>query len=146
MMQESIDPNWIGTGSEEDEIYKENILDHYKNPRNFGRIESCQLKHREFNPVCGDDITLFVKFEGNLVKEVKFCGNGCAISIAAASMLSEKIKGMDLNKLSSITEEDILEMIGIKLGVVRIKCGILCLKTLFNGIKKIEAGNEQTKN
>lgn len=142
MIQENMDPNWIGTKNEEEEIYKENILDHYKNPRNFGRIESCQLKHREFNPVCGDDITLFVKFENNQVKDVKFYGNGCAISVAAASMLSEKIKGMKLDQLKSITKEHVLEMIGIELGVVRIKCGLLCLKTLFNGIKKIEVGNE----
>ena len=135
-MRENLDPSWIG--GEEAEIYRENILDHYKNPRNFGVLTKYTFKNRGINPLCGDNIELFVLLENNRVKDVKFHGGGCAISTASASMLTSKIKGMSLNELRKISQEDILEMIGINLGIVRMKCGLLCLKTLTNGIEKIK--------
>ena len=86
-----MDPNYLG--SEEDEIYKENILDHYKNPRNFGEIVEAEIKRSELNSICGDMIRLFVKLKDNKIIDVKFKGNGCAISMASTSMLTEKLKG-----------------------------------------------------
>jgi len=137
-MKENIDPNWIGT----DEIYRENILDHYKNPHNLGNLDSYTSKHREFNPVCGDDIEIFINIENSIVKDVKFIGKGCAISIATASMLTDKIKNMSINDIKNLRKEDIFELIGIKLGIVRMKCGLLSLKALVNSISKMEGKNE----
>lgn len=145
-MAENLDPNWLGNGSEEDEIYKENILDHFKNPRNFGKLQEYNLSHKEFNPVCGDQIELFIKLKDNKVEDVKFIGKGCAISMASTSMLTEKIKGLTLEELKSLSKEDVLEMIGIPLGVVRVKCCLLSLKTLSKGIAKLEEENEQIRN
>ena len=136
-MKENLDPSWLGEG--EEEIYKENILDHYKNPRNFGELEKAEIKESELNPVCGDMIKLFVKLdERKKVKDVKFKGNGCAISVAATSMLTEELKGKSLEEVKKISKEDIFNMLGIKLGVVRMKCGLLCLNTLNKGIKNME--------
>jgi len=136
-MKESLDPNWLG--NEEEEIYKENIIDHYKNPRNFGELEKAEINESELNPVCGDMIKLFVKLdERKKVKDVKFKGNGCAISVAATSMLTEELKGKSLEDIKKISKEDIFNMLGIKLGVVRMKCGLLCLNTLNKGIKNME--------
>ena len=136
-MKESLDPNWLG--NEEEEIYKDNIIDHYKNPRNFGELEKAEINESELNPVCGDMIKLFVKLdERKKVKDVKFKGNGCAISVAATSMLTEELKGKSLEDIKKISKEDIFNMLGIKLGVVRMKCGLLCLNTLNKGIKNME--------
>ncbi len=140
-MTENLDPNWLG--SEEDEMYRENILDHFKNPRNFGKMESSTFNNLEFNPVCGDQIEIFVQLENDTVKEVKFTGKGCAISMASASMLTDKIKSMSLEQLKKIKKEEVLEMIGVPLGIVRRKCGLLSLKVLMNGINKMEIQNEQ---
>ncbi len=135
-MKESLDPNWLG--NEEEEIYKENILDHYKNPRNFGELEMAEIKESELNPVCGDMIKLFVKLDkSKKVFDVKFKGNGCAISVAATSMLTEELKGKSLEEVKKISKEDIFNMLGVKLGVVRMKCGLLCLNTLNKGIKNM---------
>ena len=139
-MKENLNPNWLENG-EEDEIYRENILDHYKNPRNFGEIKNANIEHSEFNPVCGDMIKLFLKFERERVRDVKFKGNGCAISMAATSMLTEKLIDKSLEDVKKLTKEDVFEMLGIKLGVVRIKCGLLCLNVLMKGLEQMEGKN-----
>ncbi len=134
MSTENIDTNYLG----EDEIYRENILDHFKNPRNFGELKICEICHMELNPTCGDTIKIFVRLENGKIKDAKFKGYGCAISMASASMLTEKIKGRKLNEVKEMSENDINKMLGIKLGPVRMKCGILSLKTLLKGIKIME--------
>src|SRR3990167_10757535 len=98
-MMETLEKSWIGGESEEDEIYKENILDHFRNPRNFGKLENYSFKSSKFNPACGDHIELFVLFEDSRVKEARFIGKGCAISMASASMLTEKIKKKKIKKI-----------------------------------------------
>jgi len=143
-MTENLDPNWLG--SEEDEMYKENILDHYRYPHNSGTIENPTFRHRELNPTCGDNIELFINLENEKVIDVKFQGKGCAISIASASMLTDKIKNMTLSELKQIKEEELLELIGVPLGLVRKKCGLLSLKILINGIRNMEIQNEQINN
>ena len=145
-MTDNLDPTWLGNSSEEDEIYRENILDHFKHPRNFGKLTEYNLSSKEFNPVCGDQIELFIKLKNNKVEDVKFTGKGCAISMASISMLTEKIRGLNLEELRNLNKEDILEMIGIQLGVVRMKCGLLSLKALLNGLSKLEEENEQIRN
>ena len=141
-MNENLNPNWIG--NEEDEIYRENILDHFKNPRNFGFLENSTINHKELNPVCGDQIEMFLHIKDNKIENVKFNGGGCAISIASASMLTERIKGINLMDLKNITKEEVLKMIGVPLGIVRGKCGLLSLKVLIKCIEEIEVKNEQT--
>lgn len=115
-------------------MYQEQILDHYKNPRNFGKIMNATVHHHEYNPLCGDEVEIFLVIEDNKVIDVKINGHGCAISQASASMLSEKIKGKRLEELKKLTKEDILEMLGIPLSPVRLKCALLSLDTFKNAV------------
>ena len=121
-----------------DLMYKENILDHYKNPHNFGRMDNATVQHHEYNPLCGDEIDLFLVIKDDVVVDVKFFGKGCAISQASASMLTDKIKGKSLDYLKKIANEEILEMLGIELSPVRLKCALLVLDTLKNGVRIYE--------
>ena len=116
-------------------MYQENILDHYKSPRNFGKIENATVHHHEYNPLCGDDIDMFLVIDENKkVVDVKVYPRGCAISVASASMLSEQIKGKNIDELKNLTKEQILEMLGIPISPVRLKCALLSLDTLKNSI------------
>ena len=115
-------------------MYQENILDHYKSPRNFGKIENASVHHHEYNPLCGDEIELFLVIKDKEVVDVKFHGKGCAISQASASLLSEEIKGKSIDELKKMTKENILELLGITLSPVRLKCALLSLDTLKNSI------------
>jgi nitrogen fixation NifU-like protein len=116
-------------------MYQENILDHYKNPRNFGKIENATVHHHEYNPLCGDEIDMFLVIDENKkIVDVKVFPRGCAISVASASMLSEQIKGKNIDELKTITKEEILEMLGIPISPVRLKCALLSLDTLRNSI------------
>lgn len=116
-------------------MYQENILDHYKSPRNFGKIENASVHHNEYNPLCGDKIELHLVIDKNKkIADVKFNGQGCAISQASASMLTEQIKGKSIEELKKMAKEDILEMLGIPISPVRLKCALLSLDTLKNSI------------
>jgi nitrogen fixation protein NifU and related proteins len=117
-----------------DDLYRELILDHYRSPRNKGRLDEADISFEDDNPLCGDRIHLDVSLDDeNRVREVAWEGEGCAISMAAASMLSETIKGKSLEELRNLGKEDILEMLGIELGPVRLKCALLPLKVLKAG-------------
>jgi len=116
-----------------DDLYRELILDHYRNPRNKGRLGEADISHEDDNPLCGDHIRLDLKLEDNRVRDVGWEGEGCAISMASASILSERIKGKSLEELGRLGQEDILEMLGIELGPVRLKCALLPLKVLQAG-------------
>jgi nitrogen fixation NifU-like protein len=115
-------------------MYQENILDHYKSPRNFGRLAGATVHHHEHNPLCGDEIEMFLVIKDNKIADVMFNGHGCAISQASASMLTEQIKGKSIEELKKITKESILEMLGIPISPVRLKCALLSLDTLKNSI------------
>jgi nitrogen fixation NifU-like protein len=122
-----------------EEIYKENILDHNRNPHNKGALSSYDVSHNGKNVNCGDDITLYLKFdEQDKVKEVGFEGQGCAISTAATSMLTDKIKGLNKEEIQSLTEKDILDMLGVNIGISREDCAFLSLKTLKEALNKNE--------
>lgn len=122
-----------------DDFYKENILDHYRNPRNAGTLEDPTYTHESHNPLCGDVIRIDLHVnQDNVVDKVTFDGKGCAISQASASMLTEMIEGMPLDEVKQISKEDILEMLGIPIGPVRMKCALLSLKALKAGVYGVE--------
>ena len=121
-----------------DEIYREEILEHSQNPRQHGTLESPTYTYEDANPLCGDRIRIDVNVEAGRVADVRFSGQGCAISQAAASMLCEKVMGMELEQVKQISRDDVLEMLGIELGPVRLKCALLGLKTLKAGVYGIE--------
>lgn len=117
-----------------DDLYREMILDHYRDPRNKGRLDPADISYEDDNPLCGDEIHLYLRLDGeNRVREVAWEGDGCAISMASASMLSEEIKGKTLEELRHLGKDQILEMLGIELGPVRLKCALLSLKVLKAG-------------
>ena len=134
----SIDRNEVSSSplTEEQEMYKENIIDHYKNPRNKKELKDYSHKHREINPLCGDEITLYLKVDKNTISTATFIGKGCAISQASVSMLTEKIKDMPMEEAKKLQKEDILTMLGIPISFVRMKCALLPLKTLAKSIEK----------
>lgn len=117
-----------------EDLYREHILDHYQNPRNYGEIEDPDVSHEEYNPLCGDRLIIQLKYEGDRVSEVKFHGEGCAISQASASMLTELVEGKSVDELKALTKDDILGMLGIPIGPVRMKCALLALQALKAGV------------
>ncbi|MEM0286643.1 MAG: SUF system NifU family Fe-S cluster assembly protein [Nitrososphaerota archaeon] len=118
-----------------DEIYKEIILDHYKNPHNFHKLKDPDFKAEDTNPLCGDHVEFSVKLQDGRVSEVGFIGRGCAISQAAASILTDLVQGKTIEELQKMEKEDLLEAMGNPdLGPVRIKCAMLSFKTLKLGL------------
>jgi nitrogen fixation protein NifU and related proteins len=114
-----------------EDIYREIILDHYRNPRNKGRISNADVSFHDSNPLCGDEIDMHLKVEDDIVKDIKFEGRGCAISQASASMLTEMVMNKSLTSVKELDKDDILENIGlVNLGPARIKCALLSLKVL----------------
>jgi nitrogen fixation NifU-like protein len=118
-----------------DDFYRENILDHYRNPRNKGRLDNPTHVHEEHNPLCGDVIRIDLRVnDEDVIEEVRFEGEGCAISQASASMLTEMIQGKTLEEAKQVSKDDILEALGIDIGPVRLKCALLSLKVLKAGV------------
>lgn len=117
-----------------DDIYMEEILDHYQDPRNYGTIEDADLSHEEGNPSCGDEVRIDIKLDGDTIRDIKFSGKGCAISQASSSMLTERLMGTKLSDIKNLNKQDILDMLGIDIGPMRIKCALLPLKVV-----KVEA-------
>ena len=118
--------------SEFDQLNREVILDHYKNPRGHGIIEGADAKAEGENPLCGDEVTISVRFgeDGETIDEVGFEGRGCAISQAATSMLTEMVKGRKASEVAELPKEELLDEIGIPLTPIRLKCAILGLGVL----------------
>ena len=124
--------------NEFDQMYREVILDHYKNPRNHGDIGGADAHAEGQNPLCGDEVAITVAFgaDGETIEDVRFEGRGCAISQAATSMLMEMVKGRAVSKVAELPKEQLLEEVGIPLGPVRLKCALLGLATLKVAIHK----------
>ncbi|MEM3833668.1 MAG: iron-sulfur cluster assembly scaffold protein [Thermoprotei archaeon] len=119
-------------------LQMEEILDYYKNPKNVGIIENPDIHAEDDNIPCGDHIEIFIKIKDGKVVDAKFRGQGCIISQASASMLMERIVGMNLEDMKKLTKKDILSMLGINLSPTRMKCALLSLKVLNEGISKYE--------
>jgi nitrogen fixation NifU-like protein len=114
-----------------DELYRENILDHYKHPHNWGTLEDADLEFHDLNPLCGDELTVQLAVDGEgRVEEVRFSGHGCAISQAAASMTSDEVKGMPVDELLKLDRSFVLDLLGIDISATRMKCALLSLKVL----------------
>ena len=118
-----------------DDFYREFILDHYKNPHNFGELAGATHRYHDTNPLCGDEITMFLKIgAGDRVEDVSFSGKGCAISQASASIASEELKGMHLEEVSALGADWMLELLGIPVSAARRKCALLNLKVVRGAI------------
>jgi nitrogen fixation protein NifU and related proteins len=114
-----------------DDLYRENILDHYKRPRNFGRPESFDLDYEDTNPFCGDEQHVFIELDADdRVRRVSFEGKGCAISTAATSMLTEELDGKTREELLRLPKDFVLDLLGIDISATRMKCAMLGLKVV----------------
>jgi nitrogen fixation NifU-like protein len=122
--------------SELDSLYREVILDHYKNPRGHGVIEGADAVAEGQNPLCGDEVSIAIAFEGDTIADVKFQGRGCAISQAATSMLMDMVKGRTAQEVATMSREELLEEVGIPLTPVRLKCALLGLGVLKVALHK----------
>ncbi len=112
------------------DLYREEILEHWKNPLNFGEISNASLVIDQINSLCGDEVTFYFKIADKKIRDVSFTGNGCAISIATSSMLSEKIKGKSLKVVSKLTGQDVLKFLGGEVAPARLKCAFLSLEAV----------------
>lgn len=119
-------------------LYKQKIIDHYKNPRNFGEMEDFDLHAHVANTVCGDELTVYLKVEDGVVREVSFKGTGCAISLAAMSMLSEKLVGMKVNDAGEIDKQVVLDLLGMDEKTPRLKCAVLGIEAVKRAIEEGE--------
>jgi nitrogen fixation NifU-like protein len=117
----------------DDQFYRDYILDHYKNPRNYGRLEHPEITHEEDNPLCGDVVGMDFHVKDGVIEDIRFHGRGCAISQASASLLTERLKGMTLDDAKKINKDDVLGELGIDISPARIKCALLSLKVLKVG-------------
>jgi nitrogen fixation NifU-like protein len=127
-----------------DDLYRELIIDRYKNPQMRGELDPHDFSYEDDNPLCGDRIRIDIRVDkDNRITEAAFSGEGCAISQASADLLVESIIGKDLEEVKKISKEDILGMLGIELGPVRLKCALLSLKVLKAGVYGLESLEEE---
>ena len=115
-------------------LYREIILEHYRNPQNRGTLDPADYSYEDTNPLCGDEIRIDMRVNDGIVSDIAFSGRGCAISQASASMLTEMVKGQPLEEVKQISKEDLLEELEIPLSPARLKCALLSLKVLKAGI------------
>ena len=117
------------------EMYKERILDLYRNPRNKGNLKNPNYEFSKNNPLCGDEIKIQIITKKNKITEIKFQGQGCAISQVSASLLTDKIKNLSTNKIKNFSEEDVLKLLKIPISHARIKCALLPLDAIKGALK-----------
>jgi nitrogen fixation NifU-like protein len=117
-----------------DDLYRDHILEHYKRPRNFGHLEPHDLEGHEHNPLCGDELGVQIRVRDGHIDDLRFHGEGCAISQAAASIASEELKGMELGEVGALGADWILELLGIPISATRRKCALLGLKAVRGAV------------
>ena len=128
-----------------DDFYREEILEHYTHPHNYGTLESPDISHQENNPLCGDQVRFDIQLDedGRTIKDARFSAVGCAISKASASMLSDLIIGRTLEEIQGLSKEDVVDELGIDLGPVRLKCALLPLKVVKVGAYGLEEWSDE---
>ncbi|CAB4876601.1 unannotated protein [freshwater metagenome] len=115
----------------DDALYREEILEHYKRPHNWGELDHADLEAEDTNPLCGDELKVMLQVdERGIVTDVGFSGHGCAISQASASMVSDEIRGMHVDDVARMNRDAILDLLGIPISATRMKCALLSLKVL----------------
>jgi nitrogen fixation protein NifU and related proteins len=121
-----------------DDLYREVILDHYKNPRGQGELDAADAHAEGQNPLCGDEVAISVAFgdDGDTIEDIRFAGRGCAISQAATSMLTELVKGRSATEVAAMPRDELLDEVGIPLTPIRLKCALLGLSTLKLALHK----------
>lgn len=126
------------------DLYADNILDHYRDPRNTGSGDGSSVSKEEDNPACGDRLTVHLWIEDGVMKKIEWKGEGCAISQAGMSILSEELEGMTTSAILDMKKDDVYEMLGVPIGPRRFKCALLCLHTAKNAIRKQEGKDPQS--
>ncbi len=116
------------------DMYQEELLEHYKSPRNFGLLEEPTIKFHDTNPLCGDEITVTVNLDRDKIEDLKFESRGCAISVASASKLSEQLKGKTVDEVLKLDNQFVLDLVGVPISAMRLKCALLSLKAIQKGI------------
>ncbi|UPM41752.1 Fe-S cluster assembly sulfur transfer protein SufU [Halocatena salina] len=138
----------MGLGSD---MYRQQILDHYKNPRNYGELEEPTFSHTGENPTCGDTIQIDVVLadDEETIERIAFSGDGCAISQASASLLTQQLQGMTVAELHELDRDDVIDMLGVEISPMRVKCAVLAEKVAQDGAKihsgDIEIDTTQTE-
>ena len=119
-----------------DDLYRENILEHYRHPHNFGKLDNPDIEKQQGNPFCGDQIGITIKLSGNKkeIKSIKFDGQGCAISIASASLLTDFVTGRQIKEIMNLKKEKVIELLGVSLSPTRLKCALLPLETIQSAL------------
>lgn len=130
-------------GMSGDSIYREIILDHYQNPRHRGTLDPHDYSYEDSNPLCGDEVRIDARIKDDVISEIAFTGQGCAISQASASILMELAHGKSLDEVKAIDKEELLDEIGIELSPARLKCALLSLKVLKAALYGIDHANEE---
>jgi nitrogen fixation NifU-like protein len=123
-----------------DDLYRDYILEHYRQPHNFGTIDSPSAEYEGSNPLCGDRITMQVRVRDGVLETVGFTGRGCAISQASASLLTDEVKGKPLADVVKLGSDDVLDLLGIEISPARLKCAMLSLDTLQHAIAEAGSG------
>jgi nitrogen fixation NifU-like protein len=126
-----------------DDLYRELIIEHYKNPGYRGELDPADISYEDENPLCGDHIRIDIRLdEKKMVKEAAFSGHGCAISLASADLLLESIINKNIEDVKKLTKQDILDLLGIELGPVRLKCALLSLKVVKAGVYDVNKSED----
>ena len=126
-----------------EQLYRETILDHYRNPRNRGTLDPADFSYEDTNPLCGDEVRIDVRVDGDRVADIRFSGRGCAISQAATSILMELADGKTLDEVKAIGRDDVLEELGAPISPARMKCAMLGLKVLKAGLYGVGQADDE---
>lgn len=121
--------------SDSSNLYREEILENFRHPQNFGMLSDFDTRSKQFNPLCGDELEMFVKFDSDNVYDVRFVGKGCAISISSASILTEFVKDKKKKSITDFSDEEMIELLGVEISDARKKCALLSLYVLRDCLK-----------